>query len=194
MGYRLCDPEKRKIVRSNDVIFREDRMHKQPVKTEEVRRVVFRKDVPFRQPSVPSKHQHLPAINDLENAGNGAGNDEQDVAQDAPQLQHENMQLGQPAGAGQHAEISGQQAENAGLQVPQPANGEPLLRRSTRPSRPPERFVPGEQYAADYVMLSDCGEPSCFQEAMTKRDSKKWFKAMLLEMESLEKNDTWDLE
>ena len=41
MGYRLWDPEKRKIVCSNDVIFWKNHMHKQPKKTEEVRMVVF---------------------------------------------------------------------------------------------------------------------------------------------------------
>ena len=42
-------------------------------------------------------------------------------------------------------------------------------------------------------MVTDCGEPTCFKEVMDRQDNKKWYKAMLSEMESLEKNDTWDL-
>ena len=45
-----------------------------------------------------------------------------------------------------------------------------VLRRSTRVSHPLERFVPG----LDYVMLIDCGEPSCYKEAMNRDDKLKW--------------------
>ena len=44
MGYRLWDPEARKIVRSNDVFFNEDKMHKKPAKIVEIRRVIFEED------------------------------------------------------------------------------------------------------------------------------------------------------
>ena len=64
-----------------------------------------------------------------------------------------------------------------------------VLRRSTRVSHFPERFVP----SLDYVMLVDCGEPSCYKEAMLKNDKLKWQKAMQLEMDSLHKNSTWEL-
>ena len=40
MGYRLWDPEARKIVRSNDVIFNEKKMHKQ-LREVETRKVSF---------------------------------------------------------------------------------------------------------------------------------------------------------
>ena len=48
------------------------------------------------------------------------------------------------------------------------------LRRSTRISRPPYRFVLG----GDYVMLIDCGELSCYKEAMLCDDKHKWELAM----------------
>ena len=44
MGFRLWDPEARKIVRSHDVFFNEEKMHKKPVQTVEIRRVVFHED------------------------------------------------------------------------------------------------------------------------------------------------------
>ena len=47
---------------------------------------------------------------------------------------------------------------------------EPVVVRSTHVSHPPERFVLG----LDYVMLTDCGDPSCYKEAMSKDDKLKW--------------------
>ena len=62
-----------------------------------------------------------------------------------------------------------------------------------RVTRQPDRSVPGANSVVDYVMMTDRGKPSCFKEAMDRQDSEKWYKAMLSEMESLEKNDTWYL-
>ena len=71
-----------------------------------------------------------------------------------------------------------------------PTQEEPVvLRRSTHISHPPKRFVP----SLDYVMLTYCGEPSCYKEAMSKDDKLKWEQAMELEMDSIEKNHTWEL-
>ena len=44
MGFRLWDPEARKIVRSNDVFFNEEKMHKKPIKIVEIHKVVFQED------------------------------------------------------------------------------------------------------------------------------------------------------
>ena len=66
---------------------------------------------------------------------------------------------------------------------------QPVLRRSDRVSRPPDRYVP----SLDYVMLTDCGEPSCYKEAMLMEDKVKWEKAMQSEMDLLHKNQTWKL-
>ena len=63
---------------------------------------------------------------------------------------------------------------------------QPVLRRSDRVPRPPDRYVP----SLDYVMLIDCGEPSCYKEAMLMEDKVKWEKAMQSEMDSLHKNQT----
>ena len=38
-------------------------MHKQPIKTNEVCRVVFREEIPFGQQIVPSVQQQIPAAN-----------------------------------------------------------------------------------------------------------------------------------
>ena len=65
----------------------------------------------------------------------------------------------------------------------------PILRRSTRESRASDRYVP----SLDYVMLTDCKEPSYYQEAMLRDDKLKWKRAMQSKMDLLHKNATWDL-
>ena len=85
------------------------------------------------------------------------------------------------------AEMPGQQVENDDLQAQQVPNNEHWVRRSSRVTRQPDRFVPYGNNAAIYIMVTDCGEPSCFKEAMDRQDSKKWYKAMLSKMEFLEK-------
>ena len=66
---------------------------------------------------------------------------------------------------------------------------QPIVRWSTRVSRPPNRYVP----SLDYVMVIDCEELSCYKEAMLKNDKLKWEKAMQSKMDSLHKNSTWEL-
>ncbi|MCO5570380.1 hypothetical protein L7F22_024100 [Adiantum nelumboides] len=64
-----------------------------------------------------------------------------------------------------------------------------VLRRSDWRARPPQRYVP----SMDYVMLTNCREPSCYDEAMSSVDKLKWEQAMQLEMDSSSENDTWEL-
>ena len=46
MGYRLWDPESRKILCSNDVYFNESKFHAKLEKIEEIKRVLLREDEP----------------------------------------------------------------------------------------------------------------------------------------------------
>ena len=64
-----------------------------------------------------------------------------------------------------------------------------IVRRSTRLSRPPERFSP----SLYYLLMTDSGEPECFEEAMQVETRKKWEQGMDEEMDSLVRNQTWDL-
>jgi hypothetical protein len=67
-------------------------------------------------------------------------------------------------------------------QVPQtPAS---VVRRSTRLSRPPERYSPSFYY----LLLTDSSEPKCYEEAMQVDTKKKWEKGMKEEMDSLVNN------
>jgi hypothetical protein len=42
-------------------------------------------------------------------------------------------------------------------------------------------------------LLTDFGEPECYEEAMQVNTKKKWEQGMKEEMDSLENNQTWDL-
>ena len=64
------------------------------------------------------------------------------------------------------------------------------LRRSTRVINFPKRC---KDYASLVALISNDGEPSCYQEAMEVSDSAKWKVAMKVEMDVLERNKTQDL-
>jgi hypothetical protein len=44
-----------------------------------------------------------------------------------------------------------------------------------------------------YLLLTDSGEPECYEEAMQVDTKKKWEQGMKEEMDSLVNNQTWDL-
>jgi len=70
----------------------------------------------------------------------------------------------------------------------QEAPDEPQLRRSTRPRQPSTKYYPHE-----YVLVTDGGEPECFDEAMSHEKKSEWLKAMQEEMKSLHENHTFEL-
>lgn len=65
----------------------------------------------------------------------------------------------------------------------------PTIRRSTRVRRPPVRYSP----SANYLLLTENGEPESYPEALRMKDSIQWKKAMEDELSSLDKNQTWSL-
>eukprot|EP00253_Pinus_taeda_P013261 PITA_13261 len=70
-----------------------------------------------------------------------------------------------------------------------PQTPESGVRRSTKISRPLERYTP----SLYYLLLSDSGEPECYEEEMQVESGKKWELAMEEEMDSLMHNQNWDL-
>jgi hypothetical protein len=80
--------------------------------------------------------------------------------------------------------------ENEGVNEDEPMNT-PVqeLRRTTRVSRPTQRYSPSLCYA----LFTDAGEPESFQEAVDCFEKSKWLEAMKDEMNSLHLNETWDL-
>lgn len=96
-------------------------------------------------------------------------------------------------------ENQGTEQQEAAPEVTQPENVpivEPEVppfvpRVSTRSTKgiPAKKFLP----SANYLLLTDCGEPVSYDEAMQHADSIKWEGAMEDEMDSLMSNNTWEL-
>ena len=85
-------------------------------------------------------------------------------------------------------EISGNDVQISPEAV-QEEPGTPALRRSSRIPKPIQRYSP----SLHYLLLSDSGEPECYDQAMQVEDSVKWESAMKDEMDSLMSNQTWEL-
>ena len=66
---------------------------------------------------------------------------------------------------------------------------QPTPRRSTRERNPLERYT----NFVSPILFTDDGEPSCFQESIDCVNNSKWKMAMKEEMDSMEKNKTWEL-
>lgn len=63
------------------------------------------------------------------------------------------------------------------------------VRRSSKNIRPPQRYSP----TLNYLLLTDGGEPECYDEALQDENSSKWELAMKDDMDSLLGNQTWEL-
>ena len=63
------------------------------------------------------------------------------------------------------------------------------VRRPSRNIRPPQRYSP----ILNYLLLTDGGEPECYDEALQDENSSKWELARKDEMDSLLGNQTWEL-
>ena len=85
-------------------------------------------------------------------------------------------------------EISGNDVQIS-PEVVQEEPGTPALRRSSRIPKPIQHYSP----FLHYLLLSDSGEPECYDQAMQVEDSVKWESAMKDEMDSLMSNQTWEL-
>ena len=57
------------------------------------------------------------------------------------------------------------------------------LRRTNRVPRPSTKYPPHE-----YLLLTDAGEPLCYEEAMSDEHKSQWLEAMKDEMSSLHEN------
>ncbi|KAE8710199.1 dr1-associated corepressor-like isoform X1 [Hibiscus syriacus] len=85
-------------------------------------------------------------------------------------------------------EISGNDVQISPEAV-QEEPGIPELRRSSRIPKPTQRY----SSSLHYLLLTDNGEPECYDEVMQVEDSVKWESSMKDEMDSLMSNQTWEL-
>jgi hypothetical protein len=82
--------------------------------------------------------------------------------------------------------------ENQSLQQQEqqaPQTPTSVVRRSTRLSRPPERYAP----SLYYLLLTNSGVSECYEEAMQVDTKNKWEQGMKDEMDSSINNHIWDL-
>ena len=63
------------------------------------------------------------------------------------------------------------------------------VRRSSKTIKPPQHYSP----TLNYLLLTDGGEPECYDEVLQDENSSKWELAMKDEMDSLLGNQTWEL-
>ncbi|OMO51796.1 Reverse transcriptase, RNA-dependent DNA polymerase [Corchorus capsularis] len=75
-----------------------------------------------------------------------------------------------------------------GEQPPLPENNEPQLRRSARGNIPSTKYP-----SSEFVLLTDDGEPESFRDVQSTSDKQRWLEAMQEEMDSLQKNGTYEL-
>jgi hypothetical protein len=68
----------------------------------------------------------------------------------------------------------------------------PVLRRSVRDRRQPERYSPPD-FRSNFSLSIIDDDPKIVREAMNSEDSKLWKKAMVEEMDALDKNEAWDI-
>jgi hypothetical protein len=68
----------------------------------------------------------------------------------------------------------------------------PVLRRSVRDKRKPERYSPPD-FRSNFSLSITDDDPRTVTEAMNSEDSKLWKKVMVEEMDALDKNEAWDI-
>ncbi|GKV28913.1 hypothetical protein SLEP1_g37899 [Rubroshorea leprosula] len=158
----MHDPEKKKTVRSRDVMFHEHEKindlkedkgtgsSREGVEDLTPAKTASRKITNEKEVQAPKDETKEPTIEEDEASVDG-GNDEQ-----------------------------GEQ--------PLPHEEKPQLRRSTREHKPSARYP-----SSDYILITEEGEPENFQEVQSHKDKDCWMKAMQEEMNSLHKNNTYEL-
>jgi hypothetical protein len=83
-----------------------------------------------------------------------------------------------------------EEAEEAEAEEEEPHT--PVLRRSMRDRRQPERYSPPD-FCSNFSLSITDDDPRTVREAVNLEDSKLWKKAMVEEMDALDKNEAWDI-
>jgi hypothetical protein len=133
-GYKLWNPETKKIVYSRDVVFREV------------------KDV-SKQEFLPTQEEPEKIELELDDA-KSESSEEEEAEEEEPHT--------------------------------------PILRISVRDKRQPERYSPPD-FRSNFALSITDDDPRTVREAVNSEDSKLWKKAMVEEMDTLDKNEAWDI-
>ena len=169
-GYKLWDPKEKKMIRSRDVVFHENENLADFEKTEKPKATV--EGVPNLTPTSSS----------LDNATNREEVQDENYGDEPTEFD-----VDEPAGV-DGDDVTDTDGVEQGEQPPPLEMVEPQVRRSTRERRPSTRYPTSE-----YTMITEEGEPESFQEVQSHKDKQSWLKAMHEEMNSLNKNKTYDL-
>eukprot|EP00253_Pinus_taeda_P035047 PITA_35047 len=106
------------------------------------------------------------------------------------QIQLEAKHFSESRKEGETSRGKGDEDTKEVVEVSKPVQQLVTLRMSTRERKTPKRY---EDFASSFALITEDGEPSCYQEEVDDTDSKKWKTAMEEEMDSLAKNNTWYL-
>ncbi|WVY92537.1 hypothetical protein V8G54_031625 [Vigna mungo] len=170
-GYKLYDPVEKKVVRSRDVQFMEDKTIQDIDKVE--------KSTPKEDGNVVDVDPILLSINildiDVHNDEQHGDTDNQQVG-DGLDVPIDNVDE-------EEHDVSQDESLSDVLELP-----EAQPRRSDKPKQLSKKYSTNE-----YVMLTDEGEPRCYKEAIESEEKQKWLDAMQDEMKSLHDNHTYDL-
>ncbi|KAI9198572.1 hypothetical protein LWI28_018376 [Acer negundo] len=168
-GYKLWDDQNRKMIRSRDVVFNEKVMYKdRNTKTSEQREPDY---------FVPEDVSDGEIVEHRSNQG--VEEQELQPQVEKPIPQNEVLSPQSPI----RQRILNPQVANALRRSP---TTQSTLRKSTRPHIPNKRYL-------QYLLLTDAGEPECYDEACQGEDASKWELTMKDEMKSLVSNQTWEL-
>jgi transposase InsO family protein len=162
-GYRMWDLLEKKVIRSRDIIFMEDKTFED-----------WRQQQPkmFPQPTTTIEPTLVEPISTLPVG----------VQQPAEEVESELVDTRQQADA--HESESDDE-------VVEEIEFEPAVEGSRYPRR--QRKTSSRYPASQYILLTDEGEPECYEEAMTDVNKEKWYNAMQEEMDSLHENHTYEL-
>ena len=160
LGYRFWDEQNRKIIRSRDVIFNGQVLYK-----DRLQKISENTGSEMKEPALVNLRD-IP-VHELHNTPTI-------VESMAPQESRQ----------GTDTVTDENVAPDVNPQTPVAG-----LRRSSRISRPVQRFSP----SLNYILLTDRGELECYEEATQVDESIKWELAMKDEMDSLLSNQAWKL-
>lgn len=173
-GYRVWFPEENIIKVVRDVIFSDkaEPLRESPMKPED--------SVLMYLPEVNEENNQDGNLYDDLHEENIPPGDENNLEEDLP---GRNQQIDGPVGAEDDLEI---QRERVVENQPEERN---LRNRASL--KPPGRY---EKYVnIDEVLIAEDSEPLTYREALSSHDSEKWNKAMQDEMDSLSRNEVWQL-
>jgi hypothetical protein len=68
----------------------------------------------------------------------------------------------------------------------------PVLRISVRDKKKLERYIP-PNFRSNFALSITDDDPITVREVVNSKDSKLWKKAMVEEMDALDKNEAWDI-